>query len=311
MKILFFVLQAGELYAPGGLYASLGWDIKGWCDGTSTPTSAPFQLTGACEDDPWSLGDLSSYVEGDRVRKAGNVYKCLPWPYSLRCTDKNYEPENSLYWQEAWSYIGECKAVQGASVSIEGTLTIEIGGRRSLVSVNELDESETEDLLTSAQAAIESFTCLHLPDGFTCKVGISSINGQPVIRRLRSSSARKLSGCLTFNWVARITFPINNGIAEEIANLVSSTVSNDLSESVANESLVTSLVSRAKTETVKTINFGETSVQIQPPRVELTALSPQKSSVAGSSSGCNKIHVTMSSVRGLVTSNSSLFVCCH
>ena len=274
-------LQSGGSFAPGSVYASQGWDLKGSCDGTIAPTSSPIQWTGACEDDPWSLNDLSFYDEGATVRKANRIYECRDWPNSLWCTDAYYEPEKSVYWKNAWVYVGECETFDVASASIEGTLTINAGSRRSLVSVQGLDESETTDLILSAQDAIEDASCTGFPADYICFVDITSLNDESVARRLRASYQRELlPGLFTFGWIAQVTFPTmaNWSNAQELASSVSTEVSNRLNAATASNSLVTALVSNALTTTIQNIDFGTASSTTQALQVQTSRSSNTRSS---------------------------------
>ena len=285
---------------------SLGWELKGWCDGTISPTTSPVQLSGACEDDPWSSSNLGLYKEGNRVRKSNKIYECRKWPWSLKCGDRYYEPENSKHWQEAWVYIGICETICGASVAIEGSLTISTERRRFLLTIDSLDEAESTDLVSSAETAIEIVACSNLPKDYACTVRISSVNNIDVTRRLRSSSRRKLAGALVFDWVAEITFSLqSDSSAEEMAELISSTISNDLNKAIADDSLVGSLTSHSSLVAVKNINFGMATVEMtKSPKVNLKMLNPK---TQGIGNRCSKLHVTMNSV----SSNLSYLIRMH
>ena len=288
------------MYAPGGSLVSLGWELKGWCDGTITPTSSPLQLSGACEDDPWSSINLAFYKEGTRVRKSDRIYECRNWPWSLKCRDRYYEPEKSKHWNDAWIYIGICETINGAVATIEGLLSISTESRRSLLIVEGLDKSESADLIFSAQATIEGIACSNLPADYACTVEISSVNNQAMLtRRLRFQSDRKLAGMLVFGWVAQITFSVqNDSDVQEIADLVSSTISNDLNKALADDSLLSSLTSKSSSEAVRNINFGTASIEMtKSPKVKLQVFSPKKEEF---SNRCSKLHVTMNSVSFIV-----------
>jgi hypothetical protein len=172
----------------------------------------------------------------------------------LWCADAYYEPEESAHWEEAWTYVGECQTSFVATASIEGTLTLSIGSRRSLVSVEDLDESETNDLILSAQGAIEDAACTGFPADYICYVDITSLNDQPVARRLRASSQRKLlPGLFRFGWKAQVRFQTlaNWSNAQELANSASTAVSNRLDTATANNSLAASLISKALTSVIR------------------------------------------------------------
>ncbi|KAL7507857.1 hypothetical protein ACHAXN_004984 [Cyclotella atomus] len=261
--------NAGQLFAPGELNEALGWEIKGWCDGTLAPTSSPILWTGACEDKPWSIRDVLKYEQGDRVRKSNKIYECRAWPYSLWCTNAYYEPEISQNWKEAWLYVGECQAIDVISATIEGTLTLPIEERRSLISVGGLNKIEMEDLIVSTHEIVEDVVCANLPQGYICTVDILSVNDQPVTRRLRLSSERKLAEVLVFGWVAQLTFPQDKFPTEELVAEVSSLVSNNLNAAVADSSIGTAFVSKASTHAVRSMNFGMASVETEPASVEV------------------------------------------
>ena len=81
--------NAGTSYAPGSENSSLGWQLKGYCDGTIAPTSSPAGYTGSCQYndgtsviniDAWSQSDLATYNAGTRVRKSNRVYQCKSYP---------------------------------------------------------------------------------------------------------------------------------------------------------------------------------------------------------------------------------------
>ena len=261
------------MFAPGGVHESFGWSPKGWCDGTIAPTLSPIQLTDACEEEPWSLSDIAFYKEGDRVRKAANIYECRAWPYSLRCSDAYYEPESSAPWEEAWIHVGECEMIDEATASIQGILSINIGSRRrSLVSIDSLDEHEVDDLLTSAQDTVEGLACSGFSDDYICVVDITSLNDKSTTRRLRLGSQRELlPSLLSFNWIAQVTFQTltNWSNARELANSASQAISTRLNTAISNNSLRSSLISNALTPAIQSINFGTMTSTNQPPQVQL------------------------------------------
>jgi hypothetical protein len=49
-----------------------------------------------------------TYVAGDQVSNVGSNYRCKPWPYSGWCPQASYAPGTSIYWNDAWDYIGLC-----------------------------------------------------------------------------------------------------------------------------------------------------------------------------------------------------------
>jgi hypothetical protein len=113
--------NAGPNYAPDSDNASMGWTLKGYCDGTIAPTSAPivyapaakcrwYNGTQAVTINVWDSADLSSYTFGTRVRKETSIYKCKGWPNGLWCKMSNYEPGVSANWADAWTRAGECTA---------------------------------------------------------------------------------------------------------------------------------------------------------------------------------------------------------
>ena len=271
MIIIIFTLQAGELYAPGGLHESLGWERKGWCDGTTAPTSSPIQLTDVCEDDPWSLSNIAFYEEGDRVRKSDRIYECKAWPYSLKCTDSYYEPETSSHWQEAWMYVDDCETVEEVTATIQGTLTINIGSRRSLVSIDGLNEDEIDDLTISAQDAIEDGACSGFSDDYICVIDVVSINDQSLTRHLRQSSQRELlPAAFIIKFLAQVTQTVQDMTnVQAVAISMRSMLSTGLNNAISNNSFRSSLVGNASTTAVRNIDFGTTTSVTQPPQVEL------------------------------------------
>jgi hypothetical protein len=112
--------NAGPNFAPDSANVNLGWTLKGYCDGTISPTISPsvyplqkckwFNGTTAVVINVWSASNLNSYVEGTRVRKHTRIYKCKGWPYALWCRTSGYEPEESANWNDAWVRAGDCMA---------------------------------------------------------------------------------------------------------------------------------------------------------------------------------------------------------
>ena len=237
------------------------------------PTLSPIQLTDACEEEPWSLDDIALYEEGDRVRKADRIYECKAWPHSLRCTDSYYEPESLAPWEEAWKFVGECEMVDEATASIQGTLSISIGSRRrSLISINGLDQHEIDDLLNSAQDTLEDLACSGFSDDYICVVDVTSLNDQSTARRLRLRSQRELlPSLLSFNWIAQVTFQTlpNWSNSQDLADSASTTISTRLGNAIGDNSLKSLLISNALTPAIQNINFDTITSTNQPPQVEL------------------------------------------
>ena len=111
--------NAGPDYAPGSENDSMGWFLKGYCDGTLSPTQSPIAYAPSAKcryyngTQPiiirnWSTSDLTTYTTGTRVRKGINIYKCKGYPYTLYCRMAAYEPEETLIWSSAWSKAGMC-----------------------------------------------------------------------------------------------------------------------------------------------------------------------------------------------------------
>ena len=221
---------------------------------------SPIQLADACEEEPWSLDYIARYEEGVRVRKADRIYECKAWPQSLRCSDSHYEPESSAPWEEAWKFVGECEMVDEATASIQGTLSISIGSRRrSLISINGLDQHEIDDLLNSAQDTLENLACSGFSNDYICFVDVTSLNDQSTTRRLRLSSQRELlPSLLSFSWIAQVTFQTlpNWTNSQELANSASLAISTRLSNAIGDNSLKSSLISNALTPAIQNINFG-------------------------------------------------------
>ena len=228
-------------------------------------------MTDVCEDDPWSLNNIAFYGEGDRVRKSNKIYECKVWPYSLRCTDSYYEPETSPHWQEAWIYVDDCETVEEVIASIQGTLTINIGTRRSLVSIDGLDDDEMNDLISSAQDSIEDAACSEFSDDYLCIVDVLSINDQSVTRHLRRSFRRELlPAAFVIQFLAQITQVVPDiANVQDVANFMWTALSNGLNNAISSSSIRSSLVGNASTAAVQNIDFGTATSVTQPPQVEL------------------------------------------
>jgi hypothetical protein len=113
------IVMRALISLPKSDNASMGWTLKGYCDGTISPTAAPivyappakcrwYNGTQAVTISPWAEGSLSTYVAGTRVRKDERIYKCKGYPYSLWCKMAAYEPEETAYWNDAWTRAGDC-----------------------------------------------------------------------------------------------------------------------------------------------------------------------------------------------------------
>jgi hypothetical protein len=119
-------------FGPGTEYSNMGWDVKGYCDGTKVPTASPTPYTGSCTylkeetttenclcseadcPNPGNLPETSqlcekttttstsepvnvyssstTYAAGDVVRLGVDRFKCKPWPYYLWCSNDGYKP---------------------------------------------------------------------------------------------------------------------------------------------------------------------------------------------------------------------------
>jgi chitinase len=64
----------------------------------------------------------SGYVDGSKVKNAGNEYQCKPYPYTGWCNGAAwaYGPGTGTYWTDAWILIGSC----GSSRSSDETATV-------------------------------------------------------------------------------------------------------------------------------------------------------------------------------------------
>ena len=110
--------NAGENFSPESDNAAMGWNLKGSCSGTMSPTAAPivypdpkckwYNGTQAVVIYNWASASLSTYIAGTRVRKEDRIYKCKSYPYSLWCKMAAYEPEATAYWADAWIAAGTC-----------------------------------------------------------------------------------------------------------------------------------------------------------------------------------------------------------
>ena len=114
--------NAGSEFSPESDNANMGWNLKGYCQGTIAPTAAPIVYTPAAKCrwyngtepitiDNWAESSLSTYVSGTRVRKENRIYKCKVWPYGLWCKTAAYEPEETDVWADAWSSAGTCNGM--------------------------------------------------------------------------------------------------------------------------------------------------------------------------------------------------------
>ncbi|KAL7515091.1 hypothetical protein ACHAXN_013049 [Cyclotella atomus] len=88
--------NAAENFSPESDNANMGWTLKGYCDGTISPTAAPIVYAPAAKcrwyngTQPitikfWAQADLRTYTPGTRVRKHDRIYKCKGWPNGLWC----------------------------------------------------------------------------------------------------------------------------------------------------------------------------------------------------------------------------------
>ena len=103
--------NAGDNFSPESANAAMGWDLKGSCTGSMTPTASPvvypnprcrwYNGTKPIIIDKWTVSSLSTYMAGTRVRKHDRIYKCKGYPYSLWCKMAAYEPEKTAYWSDA------------------------------------------------------------------------------------------------------------------------------------------------------------------------------------------------------------------
>ena len=102
----------GRTLPPGSDNARLGWTLKGYCDGTASPTQSPictwYNGTQPVTIEPWSDAVLLTYEAGTRVRKGTTIYKCKSFPFNLWCKIPGYEPEVGEAWKESWEKVGEC-----------------------------------------------------------------------------------------------------------------------------------------------------------------------------------------------------------
>ncbi|KAL7518452.1 hypothetical protein ACHAWX_003275 [Stephanocyclus meneghinianus] len=110
--------NAGPNFSPESDNAAMGWNLKGSCTGTMSPTASPvvypdpkcrwYNGTQPVIIYNWAVASLSTYAAGTRVRKHDRIYKCKGYPYSLWCKMAAYEPEETAYWADAWIEAGTC-----------------------------------------------------------------------------------------------------------------------------------------------------------------------------------------------------------
>eukprot|EP00804_Cyclotella_cryptica_P020912 CCRYP_009250-RA/>CCRYP_009250-RA protein AED:0.06 eAED:0.04 QI:0/0/0/0.75/0.66/0.5/4/0/652 len=141
--------NAGSYFAPDSVNVNMGWTLKGYCEGTITPTMSPVVYpTSKCSwyngtkpviIETWSTNNLALYTAGTRVRKNDRIYRCNEYPYSLWCKMSAYEPEKSQYWTDAWTKAGRCPNISSPSPTkvptktpAHATITIFIGGSLTL-----------------------------------------------------------------------------------------------------------------------------------------------------------------------------------
>ena len=88
-----------------------------------TVTTPP---TNPCTSIP-QYTENGGYVAGSKVKNAGNIYECKPWPYSGWCNGASwaYAAGTGSYWADAWTLSGSCTAAAeaGASIVDETALT--------------------------------------------------------------------------------------------------------------------------------------------------------------------------------------------
>jgi len=110
--------NAGERFSPASVNHEMGWDLKGYCQGTLSPTTSPIAYPdGTCRwyngttpviIDHWSESDVSTYVAGTRVRIGDEIFKCKNYPNSLWCKFPIYKPIEFFAWDDAWTRAGTC-----------------------------------------------------------------------------------------------------------------------------------------------------------------------------------------------------------
>ncbi|RYU67482.1 DUF5011 domain-containing protein [Aliivibrio finisterrensis] len=114
---------AGDLVAHNGAVWQAGWWTKGeepgttgewgvWKKVSDSGCSVDKPVTPDPEPTPPPSGEHplyqagTSYKEGDIVMgKDEQLYQCKPWPNSGWCSNPNYEPAVSAFWQDAWNKL--------------------------------------------------------------------------------------------------------------------------------------------------------------------------------------------------------------
>lgn len=61
----------------------------------------------ACAGVP-QFSEVQTYVAGDRVRAAGQLFQCRPGVAAGWCPLDSYEPGTGANWMMAWELLGEC-----------------------------------------------------------------------------------------------------------------------------------------------------------------------------------------------------------
>merc|ERR1712003_33246 len=110
---------------PGGEQSGMVWVMKGYCEGTMSPTQSPIVYDGTCtyskqvvtetgteskELDVEMWSSSQDYEEGDVVRTANRQrFKCKGWPFYFWCRMSAYQPtQKAGLWSQAWTTDGIC-----------------------------------------------------------------------------------------------------------------------------------------------------------------------------------------------------------
>jgi hypothetical protein len=102
--------NSGIQFSPGSPNSDLGWKLKGFCNGTMTPTASPagVDAASACAAIP-VYSPVGNYDSGDRVRKGDKIYECRGFPFYLWCSNAFYEPQDLPgLWSQVWKQTGTC-----------------------------------------------------------------------------------------------------------------------------------------------------------------------------------------------------------
>ncbi|EJK66698.1 hypothetical protein THAOC_12356, partial [Thalassiosira oceanica] len=239
-------------FVPGGQNTAMAWDIKGYCEGTISPTASPVSYQGNCKftkcviskevcscshsDCPSTNGQTKGctkevitcsehpvepysrsahYDEGDAVRVQTERFRCKGWPFSSYAPSLEEGP-----WNEAWVKEGSCPGPNEITI----ISTISLSGFSGTPST----EHELKTMIASLEESIEanlnsSFNSM----GNVNSVTITKIGGVTVIdfsfrRRLMSEIQYGGDGSLDVEYNAEVDVYNEDNIGP-VKNLVRAT----------------------------------------------------------------------------------------